>query len=111
MKPALANAKVLVSHKEQVSQLPQDAKLLAASDFCPNSMYQIGRHIFCMQGHPEFRPNYSRDLINMRREMIGESTYESGLASLEQSLDSDVIATWIIHFLRDATDAYAAAVA
>lgn len=109
MQPALPTAKVLVSHKDQVTVLPTGASLLASSDFCPNSMYQVQEHIFCMQGHPEFRPEYSRDLMEMRREILGEEVYQAGVASLDKGLDSDVIAVWILQFLKQASKHYAAA--
>ena len=109
LEPALEAASMLVSHQDQVTELPEGAELIAASDFCPFSMYQVGDHIFCMQGHPEFRHEYSRDLINMRRELIGETTFDSGIASLEQTLDSDTVALWIIQFFEQASARYAAA--
>jgi GMP synthase-like glutamine amidotransferase len=109
MEPALAQARVLVSHKDQVTQLPPGASLLASSEFCPNSMFQIGEHIFCMQGHPEFRAGYSKDLMNMRRELLGEAVYAAGIDSLQQDLHSDTIARWIVQFITAANTAYAAA--
>lgn len=108
MQPALDDIKVLASHKDQVTLLPEGAELLASSDFCPHSMFQVADHIFCMQAHPEFRPGYSQDLIHMRRELIGEETFQSGVASLAQAIDSDVVATWVLQFLGAAAKDYAA---
>ena len=104
MQPAIVSPKFLVSHKDQVTQLPKNAELLASSEFCPFSMFQIEQHIFCMQGHPEFRPEYSRDLIHMRKELIGDAVFQQGIASLDEGLDSDVIAGWILNFLRRAAN-------
>jgi GMP synthase-like glutamine amidotransferase len=109
MQPALDEVRVLVSHKDQVTRLPEGANLLASSEFCPNSMFQIGEHIFCMQGHPEFRAEYSKDLMNMRRELLGEAVYAAGIDSLQQDLHSDTIARWIVQFIVAAKTSYAAA--
>ncbi len=108
MQPGLSSTRVLASHKDQVTRLPEGAELLAASEFCPLAMFQVESHIFCMQAHPEFREEYSKDLMNMRRELLGEQTYASGIESLDQDLDSDVIAQWILQFLQQAADRYAA---
>ena len=108
MQPALSSFNVLVSHKDQVAELPANAQLLGSSDFCPFSMFQVAEHIFCIQGHPEFVPEYSRDLMQMRREILGENTYQAGVASLQENLDSDTISAWMINFVREASDRYAA---
>ena len=100
MTPDMAEYSVLVSHRDQVMKLPEGAKLLAASDFCPNAMYSIEDHIFALQGHPEFRKEYSEDLINYRRKMIGEDVYHAGLASLRNDLQTPELALWMVRFLK-----------
>lgn len=91
---------VLVSHKDQVSQLPADATLLATSEFCPNSMFCLGSNMLALQGHPEFDRPYSLDLMNMREQILGKDTYQAGVASLEKTLDRDQVARWIVRFLQ-----------
>ncbi len=103
-KPAFVDADVdqfglLVSHQDQVTVLPEGARLLATSDFCPNAMFRIDDHILTFQGHPEFTRDYSRDLMEMRREMLGEK-YDAGIASLKQDPDSDLVARWIVNFFK-----------
>ena len=91
---------LLVSHKDQVATLPDGAELLATSEFCPNAMYTIGDHVLAFQGHPEFTRAYSRDLIEVRREILGEDTASAGLASLEKCPDGELVAQWIMSFLE-----------
>ncbi|MFT7091898.1 MAG: GMP synthase-like glutamine amidotransferase, partial [Candidatus Azotimanducaceae bacterium] len=98
MRPALDEMRVLVSHKDQVTMLPAGAELLAASEFCPNAMYQLGEHIVCIQGHPEFAKSYSRALMTFREQMIGERAFQQGICSLEETLDSDTLAKWMLAF-------------
>jgi GMP synthase-like glutamine amidotransferase len=100
MEPQLEAFRVLVSHKDQVTSLPDGAVKLASSDFCPNAMYQVDDHILCVQGHPEFVKAYSQSLINLRQEILGEELFEQGVASLEQPLDSDTLARWILNFIQ-----------
>ena len=49
--------------------------------------------------HPEFVREYSREIMNFRREMIGESTYEKGMASLAIAPQGERVAQWIVSFL------------
>jgi len=53
-----------------------------------------------MQGHPEFTREYSRDLMEMRREILGVETYSEGVASLAKPLKKNIIARWIIRFMK-----------
>ncbi len=91
---------VLVSHQDQVVELPAGAQRLAGSDFCDNAVCQIGDHILTFQGHPEFVKGYSDRLLDIRREAIGEDVYAAGKASLDSELDSPRMAQWIANFLR-----------
>jgi GMP synthase-like glutamine amidotransferase len=91
---------LLASHKDQVTRLPDGAKLIATSDFCPVGGFVVGDQVLTLQGHPEFRKDYSRDLMVMRRELIGEEVFELGVASLDKETDDDKVGHWIIDFVR-----------
>lgn len=93
--------KILVSHQDQVVQNADGAVVLAGSDFCENAVCQIGDHILTFQGHPEFLPEYSREIMNYRRQMIGEDVYEAGIASLADEQEGSRVARWVLNFLRD----------
>ncbi len=99
---------LLASHKDQVSQMPDGAKLIATSDFCPVGGFVIGDKVLTLQGHPEFEKAYSRDLMVMRRETIGEEVFELGVASLERETDDDKVGHWIIDFVGAAAASPAA---
>ncbi|KXU38901.1 amidotransferase [Ventosimonas gracilis] len=98
MQPASETFNLLVSHQDQVTQLPEGAQLLASSDFCPNAAYRIGGQVLCFQGHPEFTHEYSRDLLNLRREAFGETVYQAGIESLAKEQQGAQIAEWMIRF-------------
>ncbi|KZX56023.1 GMP synthase [Halioglobus sp. HI00S01] len=91
---------ILVSHQDQVVENADGAEVLAGSHFCENAVVQIGNHILTFQGHPEFTSGYSSEIMNFRREMIGEEVYEKGMASLATADQGDRVARWIVNFLR-----------
>ena len=87
-----------VSHRDQVSTLPKRAELIASNKFCPHSMFSIEKHIFSMQGHPEFTSQYAMDLLKARREILDEPTYSNALESFSISTDRNAVAAWIVEF-------------
>lgn len=91
---------ILVSHQDQVVVVPDSARVLAASEFCENAVCQIGNHILTFQGHPEFVPAYSRELLSIRRERIGEAVYAAGMASLSGVHQGQRVARWMLNFLN-----------
>jgi GMP synthase-like glutamine amidotransferase len=90
---------ILVTHQDQVMEIADGAQVLAGSEFCGNAVCQIGDHILTFQGHPEFMPAYSREIMEFRREVIGEQTYMAGVASLANDPETQRIARWILNFL------------
>jgi len=100
---------ILVSHQDQVVKNAEGARVLASSEFCENAVCQIGHHILTFQGHPEFVPGYSREIMEFRREMIGEPVYEQGVASLAIAPQRERVARWILNFLKAGDDAGAVA--
>ena len=58
--------------QDQVVINAAGAHVLAGSEFCENAVCQVGNHILTFQGHPEFVPEYSREIMEFRRKTIGE---------------------------------------
>lgn len=100
MEPRQPGIDLLVSHQDQVGKLPPLAKVLAGSDFCPVYLMQVGEHFLGVQGHPEFTKEYSRELMALRRELVGEARVLEGTASLEAPVDDQLMVRWILNFLR-----------
>lgn len=92
---------LVVSHKDQVTELPRDAELLAGSGFCPNAMFKVDNHILTFQGHPEFSKGYSRAVMDWREEILGPETYEKGVASLTKPTNEKDVAEWIVSFIEN----------
>ncbi|WP_434355845.1 GMP synthase [Parasalinivibrio latis] len=102
MQPAKGEIKLLVSHKDQISSLPEHAQVLAGSNFCPTAMMQIGETMLGIQGHPEFCKQYSQDLMNVRRDIIPPDVIEMGMRSLNEDIDGNLVTGWILSFIRQA---------
>ncbi len=91
---------ILVSHLDQILKTADGTRVLAGSEFCENAVCQIGDHILTFQGHPEFVPAYSREIMEFRRQMIGEQAYTTGMASLASDPETQRVARWILNFLE-----------
>jgi GMP synthase-like glutamine amidotransferase len=93
---------ILVSHQDQVVSNAVGAQVLASSEVCENAVCQLGEHILTLQGHPEFVPEYSREIMEYRREMLGDAVYTNGVASLGVEPQRLRVARWIVNFLQNA---------
>ena len=91
---------IQVSHQDQVLKAAHGARVLAGSEFCENAVCQIGDHILTFQGHPEFVSAYLREIMEFRRQMIGEQAYKAGVASLAGDPETQRVARWILNFLE-----------
>jgi GMP synthase-like glutamine amidotransferase len=91
---------ILVTHQDQVVKIAHGSRVLAGSEFCENAVCQVGDHILTFQGHPEFVSAYSREIMEFRRELIGEQAYTAGVASLASDPETPRVARWILNFLE-----------
>lgn len=90
---------ILVSHQDQITVLPEGADVIAKSNFCPYFLVQWNDFFLSIQGHPEWNRDYSRTLMNERRQLIGNTLIESGLDSLTTIPDNQLFTRWIINFV------------
>ncbi len=98
--PAAQGFDILMSHQDQVVELPAGAELLATAGYCPIGGYRVADHVFCVQGHPEFVPELSATLIERRRTAIGADVADRGVASLAGTIDHTAVVGWIADFYR-----------
>jgi GMP synthase-like glutamine amidotransferase len=94
--------RLIHSHRDQVTRLPDGASLVGSSDACPVSMYRIGKHVMSCQGHPEFSREYARGLYESRRGLFGDDLWNRTLASLAEDTDDRLMARWAVEFFRNA---------
>lgn len=100
LQPHKQTLNVVVSHQDQVTRLPDDAELIATSDFCEYSMFQLGENIITIQGHPEFSKDYSRNMMQYRAEKIGEKKLNNGIESLNKPVDDLLLSQYLLAFLK-----------
>ncbi|WDD96950.1 glutamine amidotransferase-related protein [Thalassomonas actiniarum] len=100
MEPKQANLSLVVSHQDQISELPADTEVLLSNEFCPYSMIQLDDHFLGLQGHPEFSRIYSYALMNSRRDRIPGPRISAGVVSLEEPVDDLLTVRWLLNFLQ-----------
>ena len=91
---------LLASHQDQVLELPPGTTLLASSAHCPIAAYGRGDAVLCVQPHPEFVEDYSAQLLNKRRAMLGEAHYAQSMNSLTQGHEGTVFARLMVDFVE-----------
>ena len=100
MKPELDSCSLIVSHLDQVCDLPEGSEVLGTSEHCPNAMFALGDHFLGIQGHPEFTPAYVEALMLSRLDRIGRSTVEEARKTLGGKVHREIITRWIENFLK-----------
>ena len=94
------NYNLVCSHQDQIVEPAPSSVILASSEFCPYSMLQIEDHILTFQGHPEFSKDFSRSLLDLRKNDFDENTYQEGLDSLTKNTDAHEAGKWIVNFIK-----------
>ena len=108
LKPDADTFAINAVHQDQVVVLPEGARVLAHSDFCPNAMIAYGDRAFTIQGHPEFENAFARDLIDTRLSQVApEDVLNRARKTLTREPDSALVARWIAGFLKHAIAARA----
>ena len=90
-------------------RLPAEATPHGSTSFCENAMYSIADNVFCMQGHPEFEPDYTAALMTARSASMGPDRVAHALGTLGDGHEGDRVAGWIVDFFRHHAGARAAA--
>ena len=89
---------LFVSHKDQITQCPKNADVLAGNQFCPNFLLQYSQYMIGIQGHPEFGKEYMHALISARTQdhVFDKTTAAAAIASLDAPPDNDIFAQWML---------------
>ena len=101
-------------HQDQVTVIPEDATVLAASPFCEYAMLAYGDpeapDAISIQPHPEFNEDYARALVEMRTGIaIPADRGAQALASFGRYTHQVEFARWCVNYLRNAAARRAAA--
>jgi hypothetical protein len=62
-------------------------------------MLSIDNHVLTFQGHIEFEKAFAKDLLDMRKDIFGETLYHQACESLKTHTDDLKVTKWILNFL------------
>ncbi len=97
-------------HKDQVTQLPPDAQVVASNDFCANAALVYNDRAFTVQAHPEFRPEFVDGLMQTRgRGVVPDDLMARAAKRLDDPIDDATIAGRIATFFKQPRGKTAAA--
>lgn len=80
--------RIMAWHQDQVTQKPEGAEVIGASEFCSNAMLAYGDRALSVQPHPEFTAEFLADLLKARRDILPADIAEGAAASLNAALTS-----------------------
>jgi GMP synthase-like glutamine amidotransferase len=105
--PWIAPGPVLqyAAHLEQVTHLPDGARVLATSDHCPFASFAIGNHVLTTQYHPEMTHGFITALVDEIAPKLPPDVTASAKASLARQADSAAFAESIARFFEGASPA------
>lgn len=92
-------------HQDQVTEIPDDATVLAGNDHCPYAMLAYGDpelpDAISIQPHPEFTLEYTRDLIVTRTgTSFAPDVAEEARLTLGSETNAQDFARWCVAYLR-----------
>ncbi|CRL11652.1 type 1 glutamine amidotransferase [Phaeobacter italicus] len=86
-------------HQDQVTALPEGARVLAGNDHCKHGILAYGDHIWTAQPHPEFASSFVDGLIDSRgRGVVPDALLDAAKDQLHHPIQSDEIATFLNAF-------------
>ncbi len=100
MVPPQVKLDLVVSHQDQIVELPPHAQVLVSNDFCPFSLIQVNNHFLGIQGHPEFSRAYSLALMNTRKDLIPAAVIRIGANTFTHEVDDILAMKWLLNFLQ-----------
>ena len=88
-------------HRDQVTQAPSGAKVVASNDFCANAAL-LYDHAFTVQAHPEFRPEFIDGLMKTRGPgLVPDKLMADAVSRLTDPLQDKTMAAQIAAFFKE----------
>lgn len=88
-------------HQDQVTKLPDGARVLASNDFCANAIVAYGDTIWTVQPHPEFTTTYLAGLIRERgRGLVPDALLDMAQNKLTTPNDNPDVAAQMADFFK-----------
>ena len=88
-------------HRDQVTQVPPGARVVASNDFCANAALLYDDRAFTVQAHPEFRPEFIDGLMKTRgKGLVPDDRMAEASQRLTQPLQDKTMAAQIAAFFK-----------
>ncbi len=88
-------------HQDQVTALPDGAKVVGSSDFCANAALLYDDQIWTIQPHPEFGSDFVDGLIRTRgKGVVPDALLASAATRLDSPTNNADIAAYIAEFFK-----------
>ncbi|GGX48367.1 glutamine amidotransferase-related protein [Saccharospirillum salsuginis] len=91
---------LLVSHRDQVTAIPPQARPLLTNPFCEHAAFYIPGKVLCFQGHPEFTKEYEQVLLPLRESDVPPEQMSAIRDSMEDPHEGVRIGQWMKRFLE-----------
>ncbi len=101
MQTRAQQAGIYAFHQDQVVRLPDSARVLLSSEFCPYAGLSYGVSIISVQGHPEFAEDYEVALLEAYGgSVVPEEISNAAFAGIRagNQPDTELLANWFAHF-------------
>ena len=88
-------------HRDQVTQVPDGAQVIARNDFCANAALLYPGRALTVQAHPEFQPEFVEGLMRTRgKGLVPDQVMAAASARLTEPLQDRTIAAQIAEFFK-----------
>jgi GMP synthase-like glutamine amidotransferase len=89
-------------HRDQVTEAPANARVVASNDFCANAALLYDDRAFTVQAHPEFRPEFIDGLMRTRgKGLVPEAVMAKAAERLADPLQDRSMAAQIAAFFKE----------
>jgi GMP synthase-like glutamine amidotransferase len=99
MDPPTDRIRMLMSHQDQVVEVPPGTEVLARSAHCPVWMMTVADTALGVQGHPEFSAAYASALLEARTDRIPVEVAAAARETFADLTDAGVVTRWVARFL------------
>lgn len=88
-------------HRDQVTEVPDGAEVVASNDFCANAALVYGDRAFTVQAHPEFPDEFIDGLLRTRAPgLVPPDVMAEAAAKLGHDNDAALVAQKIADFFK-----------
>lgn len=88
-------------HRDQVTEKPDNASILATNDFCTNAALLYDDRMLTVQAHPEFRPEFIDGLMQTRgKGLVPEDVMAAAAKRLSDPIQDQTMAAQIAAFFK-----------